>query len=125
MPALPGAVPHQERQKLTSGPGITIDRYNQDNELVALLERYGARRARGSRRLMHCCGHEDSHRASLLLWEGRSGVLCCRCLSEHHNCPLAGQMRDAFAVYCAMEALTPAEALRRLNGREVHATAQR
>ncbi len=115
---LPAPEPQLERPKpSSSSPGITIDRYNHDNDLIALLESYGARRAKGSRRLMHCCGHRDERRASLLLWKDRSDKLCCKCLSEHHNCPLTGQMRDAFAVYCAMEGLTPQEALRRLNGR--------
>jgi hypothetical protein len=120
MPPLPAPEPQpaqQERSKQSSSPGITIDRYNQDNELIALLESYGARPARGNRRLMHCCGHADERRASLLLWKDRDGKLKCKCLSEHHSCPLAGQMRDPFGVYCAMEGLTPVDALRRLNGR--------
>lgn len=90
----------------------------QDNDLIALLESYGATAARGSRRLMHCCGHQDSRRASLLLWKSPSAKLYCRCLSEHHDCPLAGVARDAFGVYCVMESLTAEEALRRMNGRE-------
>lgn len=130
-PPLPAPEPRQKRQErqgaTSSGSDVNITKYNQDNDLIALLESYGARpaRGRGSRRLMHCCGHEDSRRASLLLWKGRSGVLCCKCLSEHHHCPLALLMRDPFGVYCAMESLTPVEALRRLNGREAHAAAQR
>jgi hypothetical protein len=119
MPPLPASDPQPECRKATSSePGITIDRYNQDNDLIALLESYGATSARGSRRLMHCCGHQDSRRASLLLWKSPSAKLYCRCLSEHHDCPLAGQVRDAFGVYCAMERLTAEDALRRLNGRE-------
>jgi hypothetical protein len=109
----------QERQQAAHGKqGITIDRYNQDTDLIALLEHYGARPARGCRRLMHCCGHQDTRRASLLLWNDRSGKLHCKCLSQYHACPLADQMRDAFGVYCAMEGLSPADALRRLNGKE-------
>jgi hypothetical protein len=121
MPPLPAPKLTQGYQKATNttnNPGITIDRYNQDNDLVTLLESYGARPARGSRRLMHCCGHEDSRRASLLLWENRKGVLCCKCLSEHHKCPLSGHMRDPFGVYCALEGLDAEDALRRLNGKE-------
>jgi hypothetical protein len=116
---LPAPRPQQERHTTASDePGITIDRYNDDNDLIALLHRYGARRARGSRRLLHCCGHDDSRRASLLLWTGRGGKLHCKCLSEHHNCVLAHQMRDPFGVYCAMEGLSTEDALRRLNGKE-------
>jgi hypothetical protein len=119
-PPLPAPQPQQEQKKQPSQSthtGISIDRYNQDNDLITLLESYGARPARGSRRLMHCCGHADERRASLLLWKDRDGKLKCKCLSEHHSCPLAGQMRDPFGVYCAMEGLAPVEALRRLNGR--------
>lgn len=104
----------------TGGQGVTIDRYNESTDLRALLASYGARRAAGriGRRLMHCCGHPDEYRASLLLLRRRgSDTLLCRCLSQFHNCPLSGQVRDAFGVYCALERLTPAEALRRLNGR--------
>jgi hypothetical protein len=117
-PPLPAPAP-RSGQKRGAQPreGITIARYNQDTDLIALLEHYGARRAKGSRRLLHCCGHADDRRASLLLWERGSGKHYCKCLSQYHNCPLAGQMRDAFAVYCAIEGLTTAEALRRLNGR--------
>ena len=126
VPPLPAPQPQQQRHKPACGPsGITIDRYNHDNDLIALLERYGARRARGSRRLMHCCGHLDERRASLLLWKDRSDKRYCKCLSEHHNCPLAGHMRDPFGVFCAMEGLTAPEALRRLNGRDAFAALRR
>jgi hypothetical protein len=119
LPPLPAPKQAQERQQAAHGKqGITIERYNQDTDLVALLAHYGARAARGCRRLMHCCGHQDTRRASLLLWNDRSGKLHCKCLSQYHACPLADQMRDAFGVYCAMEGLSPADALRRLNGKE-------
>lgn len=120
LPPLPAEPkPEQKKQQEEQErPQITIDSYNQDNNLIALLEHYGARHAAGSRRLLHCCGHPDQRRASLLLWKGRGDRLFCKCLSEHHNCPLSGQMRDAFGVYCAMEHLTAEQALRRLNGWE-------
>lgn len=113
--------PHRPPSAPTGGQGITIDRYNQSTDLRALLASYGARRAAGriGRRLLHCCGHPDERRASLLLVRRRgSDQWLCRCLSQHHACPLSGQVRDAFGVYCALERLTPAEALRRLNGRD-------
>ena len=97
--SLPAPEPRHTRQKATSDePGITIDRYNDNNDLVALLASHGARRARGSRRLLHCCGHDDRHRASLLLWTDRDGKLHCKCLSQHHNCVLADRMREQHEV---------------------------
>ena len=124
-PPLPASEPQQQRHKpASSRSAITIDRYNHDNDLIALLESYAARRARGSRRLMHCCGHPDECRA-LLLWKDHADKLYCKCLSEHHNCPLASHMRDAFGVFCAMEGLTNQEALRCLNDRDAFAALRR
>jgi hypothetical protein len=109
------------RPQGSSPPGqVSIERYNAEHDLISLLASYGATRAAGraGRRLMHCCGHPDERRASLLLVRRRgSQEWLCRCLSQHQNCVLAGKVRDSFGVYCAMERLEPAEALRRLNGR--------
>ncbi|HEU4327359.1 MAG TPA: hypothetical protein VFS21_29750 [Roseiflexaceae bacterium] len=125
LPPLPAArpVPAQRpvaplrRAEGTSNPGITIAAYNQATDLPALLLSYGARWA--GRRLLHCPAHADQRRASLLLIQRRgSDELLCRCLSQHSGCVLAGAVRDAFGVYCALERLTPAEALRKLNGRD-------
>src|SRR5207253_453422 len=106
----------QERTATTTapqGPGITIARYNAETDLVALLESYGARRARGQgARLYFCPFHGDDH-ASLLI--SRDGDRC-HCYSQQSDCPLSGHQYDTFNVFCTGEGLTTAQALRRLNG---------
>lgn len=116
LPALPASQTHQRPTSNHSGAGIDIHGYNTTTDLVTLLEQYGARRSR-IRRALHCCGHDDRRRASLLLWQSRDGDLRCKCLSQHHNCPLADRMHDSFSVYCRMEGVDATEALRRLNSR--------
>ncbi len=116
LPEPPAPAPTRTTQPRSpnSASDITIDRYNQDTDLIALLESYGA--THGGRRTMHCCGHPDQRRASLVITIKGDRVLC-QCMSAHHNCPLSGRQRDAFGVFCAMEGLTTKQALRRLNGR--------
>ncbi|HEU4327625.1 MAG TPA: hypothetical protein VFS21_31080 [Roseiflexaceae bacterium] len=125
LPPLPAARPAPTERPLaplrraasTGSPGVTIAAYNQATDLPALLLSYGARWA--GRRLLHCPAHADQRRASLLLIQRRgSEQYLCRCLSQHSGCELAGAVRDAFGVFCALERLTPAEALRKLNGRD-------
>ena len=101
-----------------------ITRYNQSTDLLALLEGYGGHRveqfARGGA-LLHCpCGqhrHGD-RRPSLELRPATNprygGYIAIGhapgCL--FHTAP--GQVINAFDVYCRMEHLTPAQAIRQL-----------
>jgi hypothetical protein len=116
LPDPPAPAPDRPAQadQPSNTSNITIDRYNRDNDLIALLESYGA--THGGRRVMHCCGHPDQRRASLVITIKGNRVLC-QCMSAHHNCPLSGRRRDAFGVYCAMEGIDDKVALRRLNGK--------
>ena len=94
--------------------GITIDRFNAEHDLIALLISYKARPA--GRRMFICPFHDDRH-ASLAIWQNHAGVMVCQCKSRHSACPLAERPGcDAFYIYCVGERLTPQQALRRLNG---------
>jgi hypothetical protein len=96
------------------GQGITIARFNTEQDLIPLLVRYGARRAQGRGRLYLCPFHDDHH-ASLSVYT-RRGQQYCRCFSAHSDCPLAQHRRnDAFNVYCIGEGIDAKTALRRLN----------
>lgn len=119
-PATPAQLPALQEPKQTgvgqrpqaSASNIDIQRFNADNDLVELLESYGAKHA--GRRLMLCPFHEDTH-ASLAIFQGRKGQTLCHCKSQHSDCPLSDKPHDAFSVYCIGESLTPQEALRKLN----------
>jgi hypothetical protein len=98
------------------GQGLTIDRFNTEQDLIPLLIRYGARRAQGRGQLYLCPFHDDHH-ASLSVYTRRGQHYCC-CFSAHSDCPLAQHRRnDAFNVYCIGEGIDVRNALRRLNKR--------
>lgn len=98
---------------IPSAQGITIATYNSATDLVHLLESYGAKRSRGQgARLYFCPFHDDNHASLLISKNGEH----CRCMSAGSDCALSGHQYDAFNVLCIGERLTPAQALRRLNG---------
>jgi hypothetical protein len=98
-----------------NGDGISITRYNRDNDVEDLIRFYGAKPTR-RHRLYFCPFHEDEH-ASLGVYTCE-GQRYCRCFSAHSDCPLAKHGRnDAFNVYCIGEGVDAKEALRRLNRR--------
>jgi len=97
------------------GQPISIARFNAEQDLVQLLEHYGALRARGGTRLYSCPFHDDAH-ASLSVYL-YSGQWYCRCFSAHSNCPLSTRANDAFAVYCIGEQIDAREAMERIRGR--------
>ena len=105
--------PPRNAQERPRGPGVTIADYNARTDLVALLESFGARRARGhGARLYFCPFHGDAHASLLITRDGER----CKCLSQGSDCPLSGHLYDPFNVFCTGERLTTAQALRRLNG---------
>ena len=115
LPPPPEAAPATTRsgQDRPAGPGTTIAAYNARTDLAALLESYGAKKARGQGARLYFCPFHGDNRASLLLT--RDGDRC-HCLSQGSDCPLSGRQHDAFNVFCAGERITPAQAIRRLNG---------
>lgn len=116
LPALPEPTARQVRQ-VRQGEGLDIAAFNRENDITELLDRYGARLAKGQgRRLYFCPAHDDKH-ASLAVWE-HNGEHYCKCLSKHSGCKLAEHAHDPFGLYCAMEGLSSEEALRQLNRRD-------
>jgi hypothetical protein len=94
---------------------IGIARFNVEQDVVQLLEHYGALRARIGTRLYHCPFHDDAH-ASLSIYL-HHGQWYCRCFSAHSCCPLSTGANDAFAVYCIGEQIDAREAIERIRGR--------
>jgi hypothetical protein len=115
----------QARQTASGAAKDTITRYNQQTDLVALLESYGgkiAERYGNGGALLHCpCGRHShgDRRASLEVQPARSARYG-RIVAVGHaaNCLFYTERRqviDAFGVYCKLEGLTISEALYRLN----------
>jgi len=100
---------------IPQGQLISIARFNAEQDLVQLLEHYGALRARGGMRLYFCPFHDDAH-ASLSIYL-HQGQWYCRCFSAHSNCPLSIHANDAFAVFCIGEQIDAREAIERIRGR--------
>lgn len=99
-----------------NGDGVSITRYNRDNDVEDLVRFYGAKPAQ-RRGLYFCPFHPDQH-ASLQVYTTK-GHRYVHCLSTLSDCPLARHGRnDAFNVYCIGEDVDAKEALRRLNGWE-------
>jgi hypothetical protein len=127
LPALtPGPSP-AARQRPPAAPGHarwTISGYNQGVDLVALLESYGGQvveRYLNGGALMACpCGghaHADQHpslevRPASSARYGRHVAYGYAPACIFHTA--AGQVVDAFGVFCRLEQLTPAEAIRQL-----------
>ncbi len=128
--ALPSVPRHAPATSQThqAAPGIakdTITRYNQQTDLVALLQSYGgkiATRYGHGGALLHCpCGRHShgDRRPSLEVQPARSARYG-RMVAVGHaaNCLFATERRqviDAFGVYSKLEGLTISEALYRLN----------
>jgi len=113
------------RQTAPGGAQDTITRYNQQTDLVALLQGYGgkiAERYGNSGALLHCpCGrHSHGDRRPSLEVQPARNARYGRMVAVGHaaNCLFAterGQVIDAFGVYSKLEGLTTREALYRLN----------
>jgi hypothetical protein len=113
LPEPPLPTPARAQARLR-GQGITIARFNTEQDLIPLLVRYGARRVHRHGQLFRCPFHDDHH-ASLSIYI-RRGQQYCHCFSAHSDCPLAQHRRnDAFNVYCIGEGIDAKAALRRLN----------
>ena len=95
------------------GQPLSIARFNAEQDLVQLLEHYGAQRARRGT-LYLCPFHDDAH-ASLSVYL-YCGQWYCRCFSAHSNCPLSTRANDAFAVFCIGEQIGAREAIERIRG---------
>ena len=127
LPELPQHAPTAPAAHQTA-PGTasdTITRYNEQTNLVALLESYGgkiAERYGNGGALLHCpCGRHShgDRRPSLEVQPARSARYG-RMVAVGHaaNCLFYTERRqvvDAFGVYCKLEGLTTREALYRLN----------
>src|SRR5262249_10706399 len=62
----------RETRPAPTGQGITIASYNEGQDLVSLLESYGARRARGQgARLYFCPFHGDDHASLIISKDGQ------------------------------------------------------
>ncbi len=127
LPDVPKRAPTapQARQMAPGAAQNTITRYNQQTDLVALLESYGgkiAERYGTGGALLHCpCGRHShgDRRASLEVQPARRARYG-RMVAVGHaaNCLFYTERRqviDAFGVYCNLEGLTTREALYRLN----------
>jgi len=130
LPALPPPPPRspEERRVTIRADRDVILAFNQHTDVVALVEGYGGRIAQAShaRVVMHCpCGrHAHGDRiASLEIRPARKArygqhvaygyAPGCAFYTER------GMVMDAFAVYCQLEGLTPADAVRLLVARGV------
>ncbi len=127
LPDVPPRTPAapQARQTAAGTASETITRYNQQTDLMGLLESYGgkiAQRYGNGGALLHCpCGRHShgDRRPSLEVHPARTARYG-RFVAVGHaaNCLFATERRqviDAFGVYCKLEGLTTREALYRLN----------
>lgn len=115
------------RQNVSGDARSAIQAYNQATDLISLLERYGARIAEhfgNGGALLHCpCGRHSygDRRPSLHVQPARSQrygrfvvfgyAPVCQFYAER------GQTFAAFDVFCALEGITVADALKRINPR--------
>jgi hypothetical protein len=111
----------------SGSPPSPITRYNQGTDLLALLEGYGGHLAEqfvGGGAVLHCpCGQHQhgDRRPSLELRPATNPAYGRYIAIGHapaclfHTAP--GQVINAFDVYCCMEHLTPAQAIRQLSRR--------
>jgi hypothetical protein len=123
MPATPPAPAAHPPQHRLDGARCSITAYNQATDLVALLVAYGGRvahRYRTGGALLACpCGghaHGDANPSLEVQPATRSRYGRFVALGYAPGCAFfteRGQVIDAFGVYCRLEQLTPAEALRR------------